>query len=140
MTQHQKTQHSLVTPEYVFMQLFNVIIRLMGLLFCVLLSRFSHSERLVRSITLRLHNHTIHQPIDGRMKSLEHNDLHGGPANRKIAIYLLQHTQSTQMLGQVCHFLPPVVLLRGSTVAENHLFRCQTPLSPLLMPGSPSNC
>ena len=34
--------------------------------------------------------------------------------------------QSVQMLGQVCHFVPPAEVLRGVTVAENHLFRCWT--------------
>lgn len=30
------------------------------------------------------------------------------------------------MLDQVCHFVPPAEVLRGVTVAENHLFRCRT--------------
>jgi hypothetical protein len=123
-----------VTQQYIFIQLFDVIIRFLRLLVVGYWARFGPSERLVRSIPLRLHNH----PIDGRMKRLEHNGLYGGLVNRKITVYLLQHMQSTQMLGHVCHFLPPIALLRGGTVAENHLFRCPTLLSPLLMPSSPS--
>lgn len=41
-----------------------------------------------------------------------------------IIVYLFQHMQSVQMLGQLCHFVPPAKVLRGVTVAENHLFRC----------------
>lgn len=37
-----------------------------------------------------------------------------------------QHMQSAQMQGQACHFAPPAEVLRGVTVAENHLFRCPT--------------
>lgn len=34
--------------------------------------------------------------------------------------------QSVPTLGQVCHFVSPAEVLRGVTVAENHLFRCWT--------------
>lgn len=42
-----------------------------------------------------------------------------------LAVYLRQHMQSVQTPGQLCHFVPPAEVLRGVTVAENHLFRCR---------------
>lgn len=37
---------------------------------------------------------------------------------------IFSNVQSGQMLGQRCHFVSPAKVLRGVTVAENHLFRC----------------
>lgn len=54
---------------------------------------------------------------------MNHNSKHAGCANWKITVYLLQHMQSVQILGQLCHFMSPTKVLRGVTVAENHLFR-----------------